>query len=98
MSDKIPSAPCLPSGTEASTAPAPTDDLRADMRELRAALANVGALLAKVDTGLLRLELAELTTEHRTNVLTERADSHEQRLRRLEGLLTDPTPTATAAE
>lgn len=94
----IPRPPRMPSNTGPSTAPAPTDELRADIRELRAALANVGALLVRVDTGLCRLELAELTTEHRANVLTERADGHEARLRRLEGLLTDPSPLSTAAE
>lgn len=94
------------SDQNASTLP-PPDDLAGLMGELRASLERTSELCVKVAGRLTVLALAELTAEHRLNVVTHRVDGHdvetkdhEQRLLRLEGLLTDPPAAAesTAAE
>lgn len=97
MNSSFPPDPLFPSnlgpdtGRRATTEPAHPDAFREDLRQLRAALADVGALLARVDTHLCRLELAELTSEHRLNVVQESAtvhakqlEDHEVRLAKLE--------------
>lgn len=88
-----------PRGRETRTDPAGADDFRADLQSLRLALADVKGLLTIVDTHLCRLELAELTAEHRLNVVQEATTAqglqlldHEERLTRLEN------PDRTAAE
>jgi len=66
------------------------------MVELKAALANAGELMVKLERKLTITQLAMLTQEHKTNVHRDRLDGHELRLQRLEGL-GDPEP-ATAAQ
>lgn len=82
----------------ASTLP-PPDDLKGLLGELKASLERTSELCVRVAGRLTLVELAELTAEHRLNVQRDRSDDHEERLRRLEGLLTDPPgQEATAAQ
>ena len=83
MSDAIPPAPRLP----ADTLRAPdVEDPTELMRELRAALANVGDLIQRLDTRLACTQLATLTLEHKVNMRAERDEDFDARLRVLEGL------------
>lgn len=78
----------LPAPAPLPTIPAtPDDDVRKLMRELRAALANVGELCTRLDTRLACHELAILTDEHKINTARERADEHERRIADLERLV-----------
>ncbi len=58
------------------TMPAPDQDPIAIMKELRQALANVGALCTALDTTLCRTMLAGLTVEHKANQLREDLEKH----------------------
>lgn len=67
--DRFPRSPLVP------TIPAPADeDHKRLMRELRAALANCGELMTRLDTTLAVHELAILTEEHKANHAHERID------------------------
>jgi hypothetical protein len=87
----VPRPPHMPTDTGPETIRADPNDLKRDLAELRAALENTSALLTRVATHMARLELAELTAEHRLNTQREAkiADrrwlvDHERRLRELE--------------
>jgi hypothetical protein len=82
---------------ERRTLPAPDEPSAVElMIELKAALANAGELMVKLERKLTITQLAMYTQEHKTNVHRDRLDGHELRLQRLEGL-GDPEP-ATAAQ
>ncbi len=89
------------------TIPVPKDpqgQLAHDLSELKLAMARVYECLERVAKSVMRVELCELTVEHRQNTQREKlvaggrwlAD-HERRLRVLEGL-GDDFPESTAAE
>jgi hypothetical protein len=81
---KFPSGPRLPSipkpGNRSreleDTAPPEEDNPIALMRDLRGALTNVGEKITKLETYLLRQEMAILTEEHKTNHAHDRIDAH----------------------
>ena len=84
----LPGAPALPAippvpkrGNELSTQP-PDESLRGLLREVRAAATNLGAAVAKLETSLLRHELAILTEEHKTNQLREEFARLEEYVRK----------------
>ena len=82
--------------TEHDTTPAPKDTearLAYDLAELRLAMARVYECLERVSVSVSRIEMAELTAEHRLNVQRSKLVAggrivvdHERRLRTLEGL------------
>ncbi len=50
------------------TDPAPEGDLEAEIHELLGAVRNVGDLATRLETALLRVQLAVRTLEHKVNV------------------------------
>lgn len=89
MSDsKFPHAPRLPSIPKSrnrdhelsETAPPEEDSPIALMRDVRGACVNLGEKIAKLETYLLRQEMAILTEEHKTNRAHDRLDQQAKEL------------------
>lgn len=91
MSDaKFPRDPFLPSLSRADriTEPAPAEEDPIDlMRELRAMLLGVSERMLKLETCLMRQEMAILTAEHKENTALFGVDSLRSRMLRVEAHL-----------
>jgi hypothetical protein len=85
---KFPPAPRLPSIPKArnrahelsETAPPEDDDPIRLMRDVRGACANLGEKISRLETFLMRQELAILTEEHKTNHAHDRLDQQAAEL------------------
>jgi hypothetical protein len=71
----------------------PSDTLEL-LRELRAALEHTSELCVKVAAKLTRVEIAQLTSEHRQNVQRDRLDALEIRLAEVVQMLPPPPEAA----
>ena len=70
--DRLPGPPTLP-----TIGPVADDDPMRLMRELRAALVNVGDLVTRLDTKLATVILAELASEREIRALQDRVAALE---------------------
>lgn len=87
MSDyEFPGDPLLPSIQRSNriTEPAPPDDPLAMMRELRGALVEAIDRMIKLETCLMRQELATLAVEHKGNTALFSVDELRARMLRVE--------------